>query len=191
MWKNFLLIWHFVWGNIIGRLLYPPQVFKSKWFSRPGSDGWAWVCRYWFSQKVMGYNRDCKFPCSPMSHVACPENLEFSMDDLDHFTSVGCYFQANAGIIIGKGSQIAPGVGIITENHDLNDPQLRGKKGKVVIGDKCWLGMNSLILPGVILGPHTVVGGGSIVTKSFPEGHVVIAGNPAKIIKRLGGKNQF
>lgn len=45
--------------------------------------------------------------------------------------------------------------------------------------------MNSLILPGVKLGDHTVVGGGSVVTKSFPDGYCVIAGNPAKKIKDI------
>ena len=45
--------------------------------------------------------------------------------------------------------------------------------------------MNAVILPGVTLGDHTIVGAGSIVTKSFPEGYVVIAGNPAKIIRTL------
>ena len=45
--------------------------------------------------------------------------------------------------------------------------------------------MNSVILPGVILGDNTVVGAGSVVTHSFEKGKVVIAGNPAKIIKEL------
>ena len=45
--------------------------------------------------------------------------------------------------------------------------------------------MNSIILPGVKLGDKTIVGAGSIVTKSFEEGNCVIVGNPAKIIKKL------
>ena len=45
--------------------------------------------------------------------------------------------------------------------------------------------MNSVILPGIVLGNHTIVGAGSIVTKSFPEGNCVIAGNPAKKIRDL------
>ena len=42
--------------------------------------------------------------------------------------------------------------------------------------------MNSIILPGVNLGPRTVVAAGSVVTKSFPDGFCVLAGNPAKIV---------
>ena len=45
--------------------------------------------------------------------------------------------------------------------------------------------MNSLIMAGVELGPSTIVGGGSVVTKSFTDGYCVIAGNPAKVIKYL------
>ena len=45
--------------------------------------------------------------------------------------------------------------------------------------------MNTVILPGVSLGDHTIVGAGSVVTKSFQEGNCVIAGNPAKVIRYL------
>lgn len=45
--------------------------------------------------------------------------------------------------------------------------------------------MNSVILPGVELGDHTIVGAGAIVTKSFPGGYCVIVGNPAKIVKNI------
>lgn len=43
--------------------------------------------------------------------------------------------------------------------------------------------MNSVILPGVVLGDNTVEGAGSVVTKSFTEGHCVIVGNPARILR--------
>jgi len=45
--------------------------------------------------------------------------------------------------------------------------------------------MNSVILPGIILGDHTIVGAGSVVTRSFPEGKIVIAGNPARLLKKI------
>lgn len=56
------------------------------------------------------------------------------------------------------------------------------KKRTVVIGEGCFLGANSIILKGTTLGKNVVVGAGSVVSGSFPD-NVIIAGNPARIIK--------
>lgn len=56
--------------------------------------------------------------------------------------------------------------------------------GKTVIGENNFIGMGSIIMPGVHLGDNVIVGSGSVVTKSFPD-NVVIAGNPAKIVCTL------
>jgi acetyltransferase-like isoleucine patch superfamily enzyme len=53
----------------------------------------------------------------------------------------------------------------------------------VIIGEHCFLGMGSVILPGVILGKRCIVGANAVVTKSIPD-YCVVAGNPAKIIKK-------
>jgi acetyltransferase-like isoleucine patch superfamily enzyme len=55
----------------------------------------------------------------------------------------------------------------------------------VTIEDDCWIGRNVTILPGVTLGPHTIVGAGAVVTSSFPEGWCVIGGVPARKIKEI------
>ncbi len=89
------------------------------------------------------------------------------------------------GIYIGKGTYIAMNVGIITANHSLNNLDEHDIAKNVVIGKRCWIGMNSVILPGVVLGENTIVGAGSIVTKSFSQGHCVICGNPARKIKEI------
>lgn len=183
------ILFCYIFGLIVGQLFYPCYVFKSKYFQRPGGVGWTWVTKYFFTQKILGFNRHVPWPCSPNILVACPENIVFDMDDLNNFVTVGVYYQAIGKLYIGKGSYIAPNVGIITENHNLRDPDRRAGAKDVTIGEKCWIGMNSMILPGVVLGNHTVVGAGSVVTKSFPEGYCVIAGNPAKIIKILNGKD--
>ncbi|MDO5851801.1 MAG: sugar O-acetyltransferase [Methanobacteriaceae archaeon] len=52
----------------------------------------------------------------------------------------------------------------------------------VKIGDRCWIGANSIILPGVTIGDNVVIGAGSVVTKDIPS-NVIAAGIPAKIIK--------
>jgi acetyltransferase-like isoleucine patch superfamily enzyme len=96
----------------------------------------------------------------------------------------GTYIQGKAEVYFGNYVQLAPNVGVLSSNHDLYD-QRKSFDEKVVIGDYSWVGMNSVILPGVKLGTRTIVAAGSVVTKSFPEGYCVIAGSPAKIIRHL------
>ncbi|MFI5156975.1 MAG: acyltransferase, partial [Chitinophagales bacterium] len=55
----------------------------------------------------------------------------------------------------------------------------------VSIGRYCWLGAGAKIMPGVVLGDWTIVGAGAVVTGSFPGGHCIIGGIPARIIKEL------
>jgi acetyltransferase-like isoleucine patch superfamily enzyme len=88
-------------------------------------------------------------------------------------------------IYIGHGSYIAPNVGLITSNHDIANLDLHEDPKDIVIGKCCWIGMNAVILPGVILGDRTIVAAGAVVTKSFIEGNAVIGGIPAKVLKRI------
>lgn len=173
-------------SNTIGIWWFDKGYLKGRFFQRSRSQGWAWVVRGFWFQKVFGFNRHVPWPVSPRVTVGDYKNIEFNTDDLNIFQTYGTYFQAvGAKIIIGKGTWIAPNVGLITSNHDLNDPAKRIQGEDIILGEKCWIGMNSVILPGVRLGQHTVVGAGSVVTKSFLTGYCVIAGNPAKIIKLL------
>jgi maltose O-acetyltransferase len=59
----------------------------------------------------------------------------------------------------------------------------------VTIGDDVWLGMNVVVLKGVEIGRRTVVGAGSIVSRSLPEG-VIAAGQPAVVIRKLTENEQ-
>lgn len=95
--------------------------------------------------------------------------------------SGNCYIQALNGVIIGDNTIFAPGVKIISSNHDKNDLNKHIENQPVKIGKNCWLGANAIILPGVNLGDNVIVGAGSIVTKSFKSGSVIV-GNPAQLI---------
>ena len=53
----------------------------------------------------------------------------------------------------------------------------------VVIGDHCWIGLQSIILKGTVLGHHCVVGAGAVCSKKYDECNCVLVGNPAKISK--------
>lgn len=59
---------------------------------------------------------------------------------------------------------------------------LSNMHGRIIIGDNSFVGARSVILYGVELGENTLVAAGSVVTKSFKDGNVVIGGNPAKVI---------
>jgi acetyltransferase-like isoleucine patch superfamily enzyme len=54
----------------------------------------------------------------------------------------------------------------------------------IVIGERCWIGMNSLVMKGVTIGSGTVVAAGSVVVNDLQPG-VLAAGNPARMIRRL------
>lgn len=181
---RFFICCIYLWGS----LWYDKDYLVGKHFDRQHfSDGWKWILRYWFGQKVLGKNRHVPWPCPADVHIASPKNIVFDPDDMHSINSSGAYFQGiDATISIGHGTEISLNTGFITANHDMRSEGRCHLQGKpIVIGDCSWVGMNAVILPGVTLGAHTVVGAGAIVTKSFPEGHCVIAGNPARKIKDL------
>lgn len=99
--------------------------------------------------------------------------------------SPGVYINAVNGVTIGDYTNLGPNVGIISSNHDFVNNDEHSRQPPILIGRFCWLGMGAVVLPGVQLADFTIVGAGSIVTKSFHEGYCVIAGNPARIIKYL------
>lgn len=138
----------------------------------------------WFIQKVLGFNSAAYWPMHHSSIVSYPLNVYVGVDTCPGYNP-GCYIHAVNKIYIGDYTQIAPNVGLMSGNHDLYDFRLQTTNDPIVIGKHCWIGMGVVIMPGITLGDFTIVGAGAIVTKSFPEGRCVIAGNPARKIKDL------
>lgn len=90
-----------------------------------------------------------------------------------------------AEVKIGDNCFIGPNVSIYTACHPLSASERNECvewAEPVAIGNNVWIGGSATILPGVSIGNNVVIGAGAVVTKSFPD-NVIIAGNPAVVIK--------
>lgn len=103
----------------------------------------------------------------------------------------GTTFCSMVEVTIGNRVQVGANCKIMDNDQHSLDPVERSKdirdnvgKRPVRIGDDCFIGASSIILKGTTLGKNCVVGAGSVVHGEFPD-NCVIAGNPAKIIRRL------
>ena len=99
---------------------------------------------------------------------------------------------AIADIIIGDNVKIGGGTSIFTSDFHALDPKIRAssedllhrKCAPVIIEDNAFIGARSMILKGVKIGKNSIVGAGSIVTKSVPENEIW-AGNPARFVRKI------
>lgn len=109
--------------------------------------------------------------------------------------TIGDYFYANFDCImldahtitIGNHVLIGPRVGLYTANHAI-DAEERIAGGcyarPITIGDRVWIGGNVDIMGGVTIGEDSIIGAGSVVTKSIPP-RVIAAGNPCRVIREI------
>lgn len=86
-----------------------------------------------------------------------------------------------AGVHVGKNTLIASGVTILSHDHC---KRIDGQPllAETYIGSRCFVAVNATILPGIRIGDEVIVGAGSVVSKDVPS-NVIVAGNPARIIR--------
>lgn len=138
----------------------------------------------WRLGQLLGFNSHVPWPVHFTTTVRVPERVRLGARTFPG-DSPNCYIQAINGIEVGDDTNLGPGVGLISANHDpLNNAQFLPAP-PIRIGRDCWLGMNAVVLPGVELGERTIVGAGAVVTRSFPEGRCILVGNPARVLRRL------
>jgi acetyltransferase-like isoleucine patch superfamily enzyme len=147
-----------------------------------------------FLSNLVGlYARTIVVTRSPQAEIVIGNNVGVS----------GATIYARKSIHIGDNTCIGGNVKILdndfhpieweTRNRLLNDPnggdsELVPAKA-IVIGKNCFIGCNSIILKGTVLGDGCVVGAGAVVSGEF-EANSVIAGNPARVIKKLERSKQ-
>ena len=92
-----------------------------------------------------------------------------------------------AKVTIGDNCKLGPNVQILAATHPIDAIERRKTEcvqPSITIGDDVWIGGGAIILPGVTIGNRVVVGAGAVVTKNVGD-DVVVAGVPAKVVKRL------
>lgn len=103
------------------------------------------------------------------------------------FLNVLCTILDCNEVHIGEHVMVGPCVQIYTAAHMLEAaPRIQGWEiaKSIVIEDNVWLGGGAILLPGVRVGRNAVVGAGSVVSRDVPA-DTVVAGNPARLIRRI------
>ncbi|MBR3133121.1 MAG: acetyltransferase [Clostridia bacterium] len=108
--------------------------------------------------------------------------------EIDDYSQLGINCKVDNDLIMGKYVLMGPDVVIFSTSHeykDINIPMMNqgGKeRKKVIVGDDVWIGTRVIILPGVKIGNHVIIGAGSIVTHDIPD-YSVAVGSPARVVR--------
>ncbi|MGN1022402.1 MAG: DapH/DapD/GlmU-related protein [Lachnospiraceae bacterium] len=116
----------------------------------------------------------------PPMQIDFPKQMQFGQHV---FVNHSLTVMSIGGVTIGDGTQIGPGVAIVTDNHDLDDRMILRCR-PVVIGKNVWIGAGAKIMPGVTIGDNAVIAGGAVVVKDVPA-DAIVGGNPAKLIRMV------
>ena len=143
--------------------------------------------------KTVRLGRFCRLSCYPdregsLGTIEIRDNCYIG----DHFSALSA-----SSLVIENNVLIASQVAVIAENHGV-DPEvgtpfgLQPLVGKpITIGEFSWIGEKVVILPGVDIGKWSIIGAGSVVTKSIPP-YSMAVGNPARVIKKYDfGSHQW
>lgn len=169
------------------RRMIKDRVFRALDYP-PGTGAALWAVNFLF-QRVLRLDAGCRHGKHFTTRVLHPAGLRIE-DDCPKVrrslaVSGGCYINAADGLWIGRGTIWAPNVAIVSQNHDLEKLDEAPPSAGIRIGRACWIGFGAAVLPGVTLGDGIIVAANSVVRDSFPEGHAILAGSPARLVKAL------
>ena len=147
-----------------------------------------------FSPFNIGQKRIRAF-CGKLILEYCGENVNIEKGaafsrkvHLGNNSGIGINADIKGTCIIGDDVMMGPECIVYTKNHEFRntDTTMRGQgtqvEEPVYIGNDVWIGARVIILPGVHIGNHSIIGAGAIVTKDVPE-WAIVGGNPARIIR--------
>ena len=159
--------------------LFYPQYFRPKYgYQRY----YILFFHYFIPQKFYRLNPKVKWPVHYTSKVIAPNNIQkgilcYPGDNINN------YIQAINGIIFGNNIELAPGVSIISSNHETTNLSKHVEGKPIIIGNNVWIGANTTVLPEVTIGNNVTIGANSVVTRDIDSNSIAV-GNPCKVIKK-------
>ena len=189
----------------------PDRRVQDDWWQHPIPENVTWgEGLYAETAQIFRFMRSKRQPAVELGkHVSLYAGVSFALGEngtckIGDFTLLnGALIMASERIEIGKHVLVSWNVGIADSDfHPIDAAQRRIdtlalapfykdrpprpvlKTAPVIIEDNVWIGMNAIILKGVTIGENSVVAAGAVVSKSVPP-NVVVAGNPAVIVKHL------
>ncbi len=172
----FILLFKIKWWGI--KIQKPYKAYGKVYFRRKPNSfiSFGKSCSFnsSFNSNLIGVNRPCMFSTLIYgSKIEVGDNCGFSGTVLGAFKSI----TIGSNVLCGANTLITDGDWHIKDSR-------AGEPAAVIIGDNVWLGEGVKVLKGVCIGENSVIGAGSVVTKSIPA-NVIAGGNPCKIIKDI------
>lgn len=167
-----------------------------KWFVNPfvHKKGKGSVVRRHTRMDVVPWN---KFTLGQASTIEDFSAINNGVGDviIGNRTRIGLSNTIIGPVNIGNDVRLAQNVVLSGLNHnyeEIDSPiHEQGVSTKpIIIEDESWIGANTVILPGVTIGRHSIVAAGSVVTKDIPK-YTLVAGNPAKVLKQYNFETQL
>ncbi len=150
-------------------------------YSKSKGVNFIYCLLYFVPQKILRINGSIQWPVHFTSIVLHKNKIKVGNNSPLGLNS-GCYVQGKGGIIVGHNLRMGPNVGLISANHSPIDYDIWEDVGPIIIGDNVWIGMNSVIMPGVSIGNNVIIGANSTVTKDIPSNSIAL-GSPCKVVK--------
>lgn len=189
----------------------PDRTVQEDWYPHKIPSNVCWGNGFYLetSYSFKRFQSKCEPALVFGEHVSCYAGCSFAIGEKG-FCSIGNFTMMNGALLmveerieIGDHCLIAWNVGIADCDFHPLDPTLRIVDSmalapflpnrpkrpalpskSVKIGNNVWIGMNAIILKGVTIGNNSIIGAGAVVVSDIP-GNVMVAGNPARIIKTL------
>ena len=140
-----------------------------------------------YDAELIGERQVCNEKCHAYNQLP-PSSLKENIEIGENFyANVNCVMLDGAKITFGDNVFIAPNCGFYTAGHPLDVTQRnQGLEYAypITVGNNVWIGAQVCVLPGVSIGDNSVIGAGSVVTKSIPANSVAV-GNPCRVIRKL------